>query len=329
MEIERLAPSMTGVTVDGTVVELSPPRTVRTKHGQLTTLATALLADGSHMIKLTLWGAQVQQVKRGSRIRIVSGFTSVYEGELVLQIGRSGRIEELGPQDRHSSVGNDTTGGQASAMTKWIPQNPEKRYENGKLSWWAEQVRRGHIIEWEFNEAGYTGRVRLDGEILLKEHARQRLQTSSLSQTALKNEAYSSLQELELALNGLVQRQLSRLNSDWWRMRIPDDIREEAERRKERDHKPWGWYKVPDLHLIHYLTFADYAKVIGKNDNWRDAFAEVFGDREIVLTRLRELEPIRNIVMHPSKPLSVDQLERLRLYAKDIMSAMSSREPLS
>jgi hypothetical protein len=315
---------MTCVTVEGTVIDLSPSRTVRTKYGQLTTLVTGTLSDDHDTINLTLWGAQAQHVKKGSRIRIVGGFTSLHRGELTLQIGRLGHIEVLGPEGWSTSPVATS-----EKATKWIPQNPQKRQANGSLTWWAEKARRGHIIEWEFDEAGYTGRVRLDGEVLLKEHARQKLQASSLSQTALKNEAYSLLQQLEVALNGLVQRQLSKVTPDWWKIRIPDDIREEAEGRKERDQKPWGWYKVPDLHLIHYLTFADYAKVIGKKDNWRDAFAEVFGDRDIILARLRELEPIRNIVMHPSKPLSIDHLERLRLYAKDIASAISYREPIS
>jgi len=156
-----------------------------------------------------------------------------------------------------------------------------------------------------------------------------RREVAPMPETELKKQAYSSLQQLELALNGLVQRQLSKLTNDWWKQRIPDDVRAEAQGRKDRDQKPWRWYEKRDLHLIHYLTFADYAKIISRKDNWRDAFAEMFGDKEMVLLRLRELEPIRNIVMHPSKPLSPEQLERLRLYAMDLITATSRTEKVS
>jgi len=99
-EIGKISPSMRGVTVEGTVVDLTTARTVKTKRGELTTVATSTLSDGHDTIKLTLWGAQVYQIKRGSRIRIVNGYTSMYEGELVVQTGKYGRIEAVSPRGK-------------------------------------------------------------------------------------------------------------------------------------------------------------------------------------------------------------------------------------
>lgn len=59
--------------------------------------------------------------------------------------------------------------------THWISQNPNKRYENGQLSWWAEKAKEGHAIEWEFDAHGYTGRVKLDKTVMTKDEARARL----------------------------------------------------------------------------------------------------------------------------------------------------------
>jgi CRISPR/Cas system-associated exonuclease Cas4 (RecB family) len=64
---------------------------------------------------------------------------------------------------------------QRRGATSWISQNPNTRYANGNLSWWAEQARKGHVIEWEMDKNRYTGRVRLDGHILPREAARKRL----------------------------------------------------------------------------------------------------------------------------------------------------------
>jgi len=55
-QIAKLANSMTCVTVEGTVIDLSPSRTVRTKYGQVTSLVTGTLSDDHDTIKLTLWG---------------------------------------------------------------------------------------------------------------------------------------------------------------------------------------------------------------------------------------------------------------------------------
>jgi len=99
-EIGKISPSMRGVIVEGTVVGLTTARTVKTKRGELTTVATATLSDGHDTIKLTLWGAQVYQINRGSRIRIVNGYTSMYEGELVVQTGKYGRIEAVSPRGK-------------------------------------------------------------------------------------------------------------------------------------------------------------------------------------------------------------------------------------
>jgi hypothetical protein len=167
IEIRKLRESMRGVTAEGTVVDIGSPRTVKTKHGELTTVTTATLSNSHAAIKLTLWGAQVYQIRKGSHIRVVNGYTSLYKGELVLQTGKYGRIELLITERKQPAP--------VSKETKWIPQNPNKRYGNGRSSWWAEQARKGHLIEWELNERGYTGRVRVDGEILTKESARRKL----------------------------------------------------------------------------------------------------------------------------------------------------------
>jgi len=53
---------------------------------------------------------------------------------------------------------------------RWVQQNPR----TGSL--FARAARLGHKIAWEFSPKGdYTGRVYLDGKVLSREEARQKL----------------------------------------------------------------------------------------------------------------------------------------------------------
>ncbi len=123
-------------------------------------------------------------------------------------------------------------------------------------------------------------------------------------------EAYGLLRKLEGSLRGLIEESLSRVSSNWWNERIPGDVRERAEKRKQQSGT--------SLHPIQYVDFPDYLKIIKRRDNWRDAFLKVFKDEESVSVKLRELEPIRNALAH-SRPLPKGSLERLRMNARDTL----------
>jgi len=81
-------------------------------------------------------------------------------------------------------------------------------------------------------------KLQFEGEVLLKETVWRGV--APLSETELKKQAYSSLQELELALNTLVQRQLSKLTSGWWKQtknEVQSTLRAKLRGQKDRDHK--------------------------------------------------------------------------------------------
>ncbi len=111
-------------------------------------------------------------------------------------------------------------------------------------------------------------------------------------------EAYSLLRGLEEKLRMLIEQSLSRLSEKWWKERIPDDVRQQAEDRKRRNDMLWPWMVGANLHPIHYVDFSDYVKIILRRDNWREVFALIFRDNEIVSAKLPELEPIRNALAH-------------------------------
>lgn len=59
-----------------------------------------------------------------------------------------------------------------------------------------------------------------------------------------------------------------------------------------RNQKQWPWHTQENLSEIHYIDFADYAKIILKADNWNQVFQQYFKEKEIISAKFRELEPL-------------------------------------
>jgi len=135
------------------------------------------------------------------------------------------------------------------------------------------------------------------------------------------SEAYDVLYALETELREFIQKQLKAISSNWWRERVPQDVRENAEKRKQRNEKQWPWYGGKDKPLICYVDFADYAKIITRRNNWKDVFQQFFKDKETISVKLRELEPIRNAIAH-SREVGPRDLQKLRLYAGEILACI-------
>lgn len=104
---------------------------------------------------------------------------------------------------------------------------------------------------------------------------------------------------------------------------MPDDVREMAEERKRKNEQTFPWHTGIDLHPINYVDFADYAKIIRRRDNWKEVYKNMFRDEELIATKLKELEPIRNAIAH-SRDLTHDEFERLNLNSKDIMRSVGA-----
>lgn len=132
---------------------------------------------------------------------------------------------------------------------------------------------------------------------------------------------HAVLKNLESKLRTQIQTKLQSISKNWWKERIPIDVREQAENKKNRNEKPWPWHEQKDLHPIYYIDFADYSKIIKRKDNWEQVFKTVFKDKEIITWKLRELEPIRNAISH-SRELTTLENERLKLFSGDILACL-------
>jgi hypothetical protein len=109
----------------------------------------------------------------------------------------------------------------------------------------------------------------------------------------IERDPHLKLDELENALRRCIKSNLEKTSKNWWIERIPPDLRKNSEERQQKDE--------PKRELIQYLDFPDYAKIITRRDNWRKVFQEIFKHQEQIITKLKELEPIRNAVRHGRK----------------------------
>jgi len=80
------------VEVEGNVVALGPIREFA-KFGKSGRVANATLQDISGKIVLTLWNDEIDKVKVGTRVRVLNGYVSEWQGEKQLTAGRFGSLE--------------------------------------------------------------------------------------------------------------------------------------------------------------------------------------------------------------------------------------------
>ena len=134
-------------------------------------------------------------------------------------------------------------------------------------------------------------------------------------------EPYKILKELETKMRDCIQVKLGSLSKNWWKEKVPKDVKDRAESRKNKNEKQYPWHKEKSLPLVFYIDFTDYIKIILRRDNWKDKFQKVFKDKEIVSAKLRELEPIRNAIAH-SRELNKTEFNKLKLYSEDLCSCI-------
>ena len=93
MKISELSAGTGNVNLEAEVTEVEEPREVVTRYGRRMRVANATIRDkaGDEMI-LSLWGDDVDKVKKGMKIKIENGWVSEYKGNLQLSAGKFGKI---------------------------------------------------------------------------------------------------------------------------------------------------------------------------------------------------------------------------------------------
>lgn len=141
----------------------------------------------------------------------------------------------------------------------------------------------------------------------------------------ISKEDFAMLREIEQALRKHIQGGLSSISDNWWRERVPSDVREHAKERKSGAEFPWPWYQERKSQLICYVDFYDYAKIILRRDNWRDVFRQTQKSRTQIQASLERLEPIRNAIAH-NRFITEDQRRVLITERKFLCDSISAKQ---
>ena len=140
-----------------------------------------------------------------------------------------------------------------------------------------------------------------------------------------KKSSFELVNLLEIELRKLIVTCFS-VQENWWKM-LPQDVREHAEQRSERDSKSQKTMRMNKHAKIDQIDFADLERILIKKDFWKLYFKDIFLDQNALSVKLKEISMMRNHIDH-SKSLSRENEERLRIYCKDIFEMIKNSDKL-
>jgi len=109
------------------------------------------------------------------------------------------------------------------------------------------------------------------------------------------NQAHNWLLRLETQIRECIDKlMVAACGPSWPKHRMPNGIYEQWLDKKNKAEAAGA----PNLPLIAYADFTDYALIILRSDNWREAFAPVFRREANIRESLQRLYPIRLCTMH-------------------------------
>jgi replication factor A1 len=93
-KLSSLQPYQKGITIVFKVLKIEAIRNVQSRHdGAKHRVADVLIGDETGVLRLTLWDDEISQVEDGKAFRIVGGQSGLFQGQLQVSLGRSGKLE--------------------------------------------------------------------------------------------------------------------------------------------------------------------------------------------------------------------------------------------
>jgi replication factor A1 len=91
MEVKDIHANAVIDILDAEIVEIGDSRQF-SKFGKAGRVSTAKIKDKTGEVKLSLWNEQIDQVKVGSKIRILNGWATEWKGEIQVSTGNRGTM---------------------------------------------------------------------------------------------------------------------------------------------------------------------------------------------------------------------------------------------
>ena len=118
---------------------------------------------------------------------------------------------------------------------------------------------------------------------------------------------FEMLYFLETALREFIIETLEKKHGvKWYKQSIPSGEMLKTYLNARTYDKSRPWVSNTPHHPIYYLDFPDLATLIEKKDNWESVFKVIFKRKEIIISELRKVEPIRNKIAHNRKATTHD-----------------------
>ena len=83
------------ITLKARVIEISTPRSIFTRFGNLATVTNAKVTDETGIILLPLWNQQIGTVAVGDTVQVENARIATFGGELQLRVGRGRQLNVI------------------------------------------------------------------------------------------------------------------------------------------------------------------------------------------------------------------------------------------
>jgi hypothetical protein len=124
---------------------------------------------------------------------------------------------------------------------------------------------------------------------------------------------YVAIAAFENSVRAFVEERLvEKVGVDWWDKAVSEEIRKQAENRKE-DEEQIRWHGSRGTSQLSYVQLGDLASIIQRN---HPAFKELVPSVEWAREIFRSLERSRNVIMH-SGQLKMGDVERVAMNIRD------------
>lgn len=158
------------------------------------------------------------------------------------------------------------------------------------------------------------GAIRTEGEHLTFD----RLMNIPLDQFDQET-SYSLTFVLETEMRRLISQLLGEQDQDWWKNKIPPDVRGYAEGGYKKEVTTRG--DASGYTYLEYVNLSDLFKIIVQRENWRECFEVVFKSKEYVNSKANILLNKRNDIMH-SRQLRDDDLYEFVTVTRNFIRVM-------
>lgn len=146
------------------------------------------------------------------------------------------------------------------------------------------------LIEWAYTH-GIVVNKGLDKKLKSLEEENKQLKELTATAITKTEDVHQLLYSLESKLRQFVSAKIQEANG-----RIDEGIIRDWESSKRKEALPTR--KPIDYDIIYYSTFDQLKMIIVQNENWEKIFKRYFGRPNGVISRINELDDIRNTIAH-------------------------------